>query len=101
MVPFLDPYNNTAPNIEGTQKGTIIWTTTHMQACEAQAISATAWHVLKLFMPGPPGQISGWPTLKSCVPAATDAWPHGVRSAVVGATPPPKYYCNIGLGFRV
>ena len=28
--PFLDPYYNTAPNIWGTQKGTIILTTTHM-----------------------------------------------------------------------
>ena len=28
--PFLDPYYNTAPNIEGTQKGAIILTTTHM-----------------------------------------------------------------------
>ena len=28
--PFLDPYYNTAPNIQGTQKGTIILTTTHM-----------------------------------------------------------------------
>ena len=28
--PFLDPYYNTAPNIQDTQKGTIILTTTHM-----------------------------------------------------------------------
>ena len=28
--PFLDPYYNTAPNIQGTQKGTIILTTTHI-----------------------------------------------------------------------
>ena len=28
--PFLDPYYNTAPNIWGTRKGTIILTTTHM-----------------------------------------------------------------------
>ena len=28
--PFLDPYYNTAPNIWGTQKGTIILTTTHL-----------------------------------------------------------------------
>ena len=28
--PFLGPYNNTAPNIQGTQKGTIILTTTHV-----------------------------------------------------------------------
>ena len=30
--PFLDPYYNTAPNIYGTQKGTIILTTTHVRA---------------------------------------------------------------------
>ena len=30
--PFLDPYYNTAPNIWGTQKRTIILTTTHMAA---------------------------------------------------------------------
>ena len=29
--PFLGPYYNTAPNIYGTQKGTIILTTTHMK----------------------------------------------------------------------
>ena len=28
--PFLDPYYNTAPNISGTQKGTIILTTTQI-----------------------------------------------------------------------
>ena len=28
--PFLGPYYNTAPNIQGTQRGTIILTTTHM-----------------------------------------------------------------------
>ena len=28
--PFLGPYYNTAPNIESTQKGTILLTTTHM-----------------------------------------------------------------------
>ena len=28
---FLGPCYNTAPNIEGTQKGTIILTTTHMR----------------------------------------------------------------------
>ena len=28
--PFVDPYYNTAPNIQGTQKGTIILTTTHI-----------------------------------------------------------------------
>ena len=28
--PFLDPYHNKAPNISGTQEGTIILTTTHM-----------------------------------------------------------------------
>ena len=28
--PFLDPYYNTAPNISGTPKGTIILTTTHI-----------------------------------------------------------------------
>ena len=28
--PLLDPYDNTAPNIQGTQKGTIILTTTHI-----------------------------------------------------------------------
>ena len=28
--PFLGPYFNTAANISGTQKGTIILTTTHM-----------------------------------------------------------------------
>ena len=28
--PFLDPYYNTAPNIWGTHKGTIILTTTHI-----------------------------------------------------------------------
>ena len=28
--PFLDPYYNTAPKIQGTQKGTIILTTTRM-----------------------------------------------------------------------
>ena len=28
--PFLDPYNNTAPNILGTQKGTMNLTSTHM-----------------------------------------------------------------------
>ena len=37
--PFLDPYYNTAPNIKGTQKGTIILTTTHVR---------------KLFSPSPP-----------------------------------------------
>ena len=30
MVPFWDPYYNTAPNSSGTQKGTIILTNTHM-----------------------------------------------------------------------
>ena len=30
--PFLDPYYNTAPYIWGTQKGTIILTTTHIAA---------------------------------------------------------------------
>ena len=29
--PFLGPRDNTAPNIQGTQKGTIILTTTHME----------------------------------------------------------------------
>ena len=29
--PFLDPYYNTAPNIQGTQKETIILTTTPMR----------------------------------------------------------------------
>ena len=29
--PFLDPYYNTAPSIQGTQKGTIILTTTHVK----------------------------------------------------------------------
>ena len=28
--PFLDPCDNAAPNIQGTQKGTIILTTTNM-----------------------------------------------------------------------
>ena len=28
--PFLDPYYNKAPNISGTQEGTIILATTHM-----------------------------------------------------------------------
>ena len=28
--PYVDPHYNTAPNIEGTQKGTIILTITHM-----------------------------------------------------------------------
>ena len=28
--PFLGPYYNTAPIIQGTQKGTIILTTTHI-----------------------------------------------------------------------
>ena len=30
--PFLDPYYTTAPNIQGTQKGIIILTTTHMSS---------------------------------------------------------------------
>ena len=30
MRPFLDPYYNTAPNIWGTPKGTIIETSTHI-----------------------------------------------------------------------
>ena len=30
MSPVLDPYFNTAPNMEGTQNGIIILTTTHM-----------------------------------------------------------------------
>ena len=30
--PFLGPYYNTAPNIQGTQKGIIILTTTHINA---------------------------------------------------------------------
>ena len=29
--PFLDPYYNAAPNIQGTQKGTIILTTTQIR----------------------------------------------------------------------
>ena len=29
--PFLDPYPNTAPNIQGAQKVTIIFTTTHIE----------------------------------------------------------------------
>ena len=37
MVPFLDPYFNTAPHIQGTQKGTIIFTTTHMNIEPAPA----------------------------------------------------------------
>ena len=28
--PLLDPYSNTAPDIQGTQKGTIILTTAHI-----------------------------------------------------------------------
>ena len=31
MVPFLDPYYNTAPNIQGTQKGTRVLTTAWAQ----------------------------------------------------------------------
>ena len=30
MVPVLDPYYNAAPNIQGTQEGTITLTTTHI-----------------------------------------------------------------------
>ena len=29
--PFLDPYYNAAPNIQGTQKGTIILAITHIE----------------------------------------------------------------------
>ena len=29
--PFLGPYYNTAPIIQGTQKGTLILTTTHIE----------------------------------------------------------------------
>ena len=29
--PFLDPYYNTAPDIQGTQEGAIILTTTHTE----------------------------------------------------------------------
>ena len=29
--PFLGPYYSTAPNIQGTQKGTMILTTTHIR----------------------------------------------------------------------
>ena len=32
--PFLDPVYSTAPNIQGTHKGTIILTTTHMRIME-------------------------------------------------------------------
>ena len=32
--PFLGPYYNTAPNIQGTQKETIILTTTHIRFSE-------------------------------------------------------------------
>ena len=39
--PFLDPYYNTAPNIKGTQKGTIILTTT-MRVKEKVAIHSQA-----------------------------------------------------------
>ena len=28
--PFLDPYSSAAPHVQGTQKGTIILTTTHI-----------------------------------------------------------------------
>ena len=35
--PFLDPYDNTAPNIQGTQKGTLVLTTTHISLEESRS----------------------------------------------------------------
>ena len=48
--PFLGPYYNTAPNISGTQKGTIILTTTHMLLMPAH--SARQWLIMKLSAEG-------------------------------------------------
>ena len=45
--PFLDPYFNTAPNIWGTQKGTIILTTTHIKGLYNHII-----HVTQLLLSG-------------------------------------------------
>ena len=36
--PSFAPYLNTAPNIQGTQKGTVILTTTHVQDRPARAL---------------------------------------------------------------
>ena len=36
--PFLGPYSNTAPNIQGTQKGAIILTTTHIASCSGHLL---------------------------------------------------------------
>ena len=33
--PFWGPYYNTAPNVQGTQKGAMILTTTHMGVSES------------------------------------------------------------------
>ena len=40
--PFLVPYYNTAPNIQGTQKGIIILTTTHVRLGDAPVSASLA-----------------------------------------------------------
>ena len=58
--PKLDPYYNTAPNIWGTQKGTIILTTTHMFNCKGfvwQSVSLRRCPILYvLSKPGSMGE---------------------------------------------
>ena len=51
MVPFWVPimsYDNTAPNILGTQKGTIILTTTHIQGYKPNMLQALQQLFLEL-----------------------------------------------------
>ena len=44
--PFLGPWYNTAPRVWGTQKGTIILTTTHTQGCARNPIQGATWGAL-------------------------------------------------------
>ena len=48
--PFLDPFSNTAPNIQGTPKGIIILTATHIALKIMQSSRLeVAWGVRKAF----------------------------------------------------
>ena len=70
--PFLDPHYNRAPNISGTQKGTIILTTTHIS------------------LPEPPGS----PGLSRSRPACCCAFGSGSGGTFPGAAAGAKRYGN-------
>ena len=66
--PFLDPYYNTAPNIQSTQKGTIFLTTTHM-LCQfwvfmLPRFGIHAGSILELLSPPNPPTMGGGGKLK-------------------------------------